>query len=422
MAELRPFRALRPSPDKAQAVAAPPYDVVDVEEARALADGNPDSFLHVSRPEIDLPDGAEPAAAHAQGHRALADFERRGLMARDPVPTLTVYRQRLGVAEQTGVVGAVSVADYRSGAIAVHEHTRPDKEDDRVAHVDALDAHDEPVFLMYPNDAAIDALVKTASARPPDVRLTDRDGVEHTLWVVANPATIDGLTAAFDAIPRLYVADGHHRSAAAARLHELRVARTAGHNDSHGETDVFTAVAFPAEQLTVLPYQRVVTDCAGYDPQALLAALAERFDVQPLDVPALRGPGGDNRGPRPERHEAGMYLAGSWYLLTARPGEVDENDPIARLDVSLLQDGVLCPLLGIADPRTDPRIGFVGGSRGTDELERLVDSGRYAVAFALHPTSPDEVMAVADLGLVMPPKSTWFSPKLASGLFVHPLH
>jgi uncharacterized protein (DUF1015 family) len=421
VAELRPFRALRPSSRRAQAVAAPPYDVVDVQEARALAAGNPDSFLHVSRPEIDLPDGAEPAAAHARGRVALADFERRGVFTRDAVPTLSVYRQRLGGAEQTGVVGGVSVADYRSGTIAVHEHTRPDKEDDRVAHADALDAHDEPVFLMYPADAGVDTLVKEVTSRPPDLDLTDQDGVVHTLWVVTDPAMIDGLTAGFAAIRRLYVADGHHRSAAAARLHELRAgtAATAATDstgaDDAGETAIFPAVAFPAQQLTVLPYQRVVIDLGTFDPPRLLAALDERFDVQALDGTA---PG----DPRPERHQAGMYLAGRWYLLSARPDDVDETDPIARLDVSLLQNGVLAPLLGITDPRTDPRIGFVGGSRGSGELERLVDSGRYAVAFALHPTSPAEVMAVADLGLVMPPKSTWFSPKLASGLFVHPLH
>jgi uncharacterized protein (DUF1015 family) len=424
VAELRPFRALRPSPDRAQAVAAPPYDVVDVEEARALAAGNPDSFLHVSRPEIDLPDRAEPAEVHAQGRRALADLEQKRVLTRDAAPTLSVYRQRLDGSEQTGVVGAVSVTDYRGGTIAVHEHTRPDKEDDRLAHLDALDAHDEPVFLMYPDDAEIDALVKAVTTGLPDVWLTDQDGVEHTLWVVADSPTIGALTAAFDGVRRLYVADGHHRCAAAARLHELRSGR--GGDAADGETEIFPAVAFPAGQLTVLPYQRVVTDRAGHDPQALLAALAERFDVERFDVerPAVPGPGGRGHGggPRPDRHQIGMYLAGHWYRLTARVAAVDETDPITRLDVSLLQDGVLAPLLGIADPRTDPRIGFVGGSRGTDELERLVDSGRYAVAFALHPTSPEEVMAVADLGLVMPPKSTWFSPKLASGLFVHPLH
>jgi uncharacterized protein (DUF1015 family) len=415
VADLRPFRALRPLPDRAAAVAAPPYDVVDVAEARALAAGNPDSFLHVSRPEIDLADGADVAAVHAGGRRALTGLEQRGVLTRDPAPTLSVYRQRLGGAEQTGVVGGFAVADYLDGTIAVHELTRPDKENDRVAHADGLDAHDEPVFLMYPDGtapgAAIDAVVTTVLAGPPDLQLTDSAGVEHTLWAIRDETVIAALTGAFAAVPRLFVADGHHRSAAAARLHGLRADRP-----DAGETGIFPAVAFPASQLTVLPYQRVVADLNGLDPEALLAKLAGGF--------AVEGSGAEGSGaePRPARHQLGMYLSGRWYLLTAREGSLDEADPIARLDVSLLQDIVLAPLLGIADPRTDPRIGFVGGSRGSAELERLVDSGRYAVAFALHPTSPAEVMAVADLGLVMPPKSTWFEPKLASGLFVHPLH
>jgi len=401
-------------------VAAPPYDVVDVAEARALAAGNPDSFLHVSRPEIDLPDGAEPAAVHSRGSRALTDLEQRGVLVRDAAPTLSVYRQRLGDAEQTGVVGGFAVADYRDGTIAVHEHTRPDKEDDRVAHADGLDAHDEPVFLMYPTQLTptridpaqpgIDTLVAGVLAGPPEFRLTDPAGVEHTLWAVRDDATIGWLTSAFAALPRLYVADGHHRSAAASRLHGLRAER-----DDAGETAIFPAVAFPASQLTVLPYQRVVADLNEPDLHALIGALAERFEI------SVEPDGGYPAGLG--RHEFGLYTgAGRWYRLGARPGTVDDADPIARLDVSLLQDTVLSPLLGIADPRTDPRIGFVGGGRGTGELERLVDCGRYAVAFALHPTSPAEVMAVADLGLVMPPKSTWFEPKLASGLFVHPLH
>jgi len=410
VADLRPFRALRPLPDRAAAVAAPPYDVVDVAEARALAAGNPDSFLHVSRPEIDLADGADVAAVHAQGRRALAGLEQRGVLTRDPAPTLSVYRQRLEGTEQIGVVGGFAVADYLDGTIAVHEHTRPDKENDRVAHADGLDAHDEPVFLMYPDDtdpaAAVDAVVTAVVAGVPDLRLTDSAGVEHTLWVISDQATLTALTSAFAGLPRLFVADGHHRSAAAARLHGLHADRA-----GPGETAIFPAVAFPASQLTVLPYQRVVADLNGLDPESLLAKLAGGFAVRAVDA-----------APEPDRHQFGMYLAGCWYLLTAAADSVDETDPIARLDVALLQDTVLAPLLGIADPRTDRRIGFVGGSRGSAELERLVDSGRYAVAFALHPTSPAEVMAVAELGLVMPPKSTWFEPKLASGLFVHPLH
>jgi uncharacterized protein (DUF1015 family) len=406
VAELRPFRALRPAPGQAAAVAAPPYDVVDVPEARALVAGRPSSFLHVSRPEIDLPDGAGPADVHARGRQALADLVRSGVLVPDAAPTLSVYRQRRGSAGpgQTGVVGLASVADYRAGTIAVHEHTRPDKEDDRVEHLTALGAHDEPVFLMYPQRAEIEALVAAVTARPADVRLTDHEGVEHSLWVVADEATIGALGAAFGGVPRLYVADGHHRSAAAARLRQRlpEVPGTAG----------FPVVAFPAEQLTVLPYHRVVRAPLPVPTERLLAVLGECFEVTAEPGPPAV----------PARHEFGMYAGGGrWYRLAARPGVVDEGDPIGRLDVAVLQRAVLAPHLQVGDPRTDPRLGFVGGSRGTAELERAVDSGGHALAFALHPTSAAEVMAVADGGLVMPPKSTWFDPKLASGLFVHPL-
>lgn len=419
MPQLRPFRALRPVPARAPAVAAPPYDVVDVAEARRLAAGNPDCFLHVSRPEIDLPDGADPDTVHAQGRAALTRLVERRVLVRDEVPTLSVYRQHrpaspgtgptsagAGAIEQTGVVGLAAVADYRAGRIAVHEHTRPDKEDDRATHIAALEAHDEPVLLMHPAREEIDACVAAVTVRSPAVEVTDPDGVTHTLWVVADPGELAAFAAAFAAVPRLYVADGHHRSAAAARLHE-HPDRTDG--GTHGETDAFPVVAFPAEQLTVLPYQRVV---AGPLPTAFPARLDERFEVRAAGATAP-----DDLA----RHEFALYLGGCWHRLTARPGTIDENDLIARLDVAVLQDTVLAPLLGIEDPRTDPRIAFVGGSRGTQELARLVDSGRYSVAFALHPTSPADVMAVADAGLVMPPKSTWFDPKLASGLFVHPL-
>jgi uncharacterized protein (DUF1015 family) len=422
--ELRPFRALRPTPEHAAAVAAPPYDVVDVAEARALAAGNPDSFLHVSRPEIDLPDGVDPhtEAVHDQGRAALAGLVERGRLVRDEDATLSVYRQRrlaragggagggadggavrpAHAIDQTGVVGLATVADYRAGRIAVHEHTRPDKEDDRAAHVVALEAHDEPVLLMYPARPDIDALVAAVAERPPAIEVTDRDDVTHTLWIVDDAAELAALGEAFAAVPTLYVADGHHRSAAAARLHE-RADRPAG------ETDAFPVVAFPAEQLTVLPYQRVV---AGPLPGRFSARLEESFEVTEVGATAP-----DDLA----RHEFGLYAGGHWHRLTLRPGVVDETDPIARLDVAILQDILLAPLLGIADPRTDPRIAFVGGSKGTAELARLVDTGAFAASFALHPTSPGEVMSVADAGLVMPPKSTWFDPKLASGLFLHPL-
>ena len=403
MATLRAFRALRPPRDLVEDVVAPPYDVVDTAEARALAAGHPDSFLRVSRPEIGLPDGAGAELVHRFGRSVLADFVARGVLVRDERPGLLVYRQQMGTAVQTGVVGAASVEEYRSGLIALHEHTRADKEADRTRHIEVLRAHDEPVFLMYrpdaPGAADVAAVLDGVTAGEPEYDLV-RNGVRHTVWTVPDEmAALLGAT--LGEVPLLYVSDGHHRSAAAARLAALSDAPGAGE---------FPAVVFPADQLTVMAYHRVVRDLNGLDVAGLLVALDAFFELRA--VPSA---------PVPGRHQLGVYVAGAWWLASARPGVVDEADAIARLDVSLLQDRVLAPMLGIGDPRTDQRIAFVGGIRGTAELERLVDDGGYAVAFALHPTSTAEVMDVADSGAVMPPKSTWFEPKLLSGLFVHPI-
>ena len=383
---------------------APPYDVVDTAEARTLAAGNPDSFLRISRPEIDLGEvDAHSDEVYALGRANLDEFVRRGVLLRDEAPGLLVYRQRMGDAVQTGVVGCATVEEYRRGLIATHEHTRPDKETDRTRHIDALGAHDEPVFLMYrpgaPGAAEVGDVVGQVVVGAPEYDVT-AEGVQHTVWRVAVDL-VQELVDAFARIPLLYVSDGHHRCAAAARVAELR--------PEEGARE-FPTVVFPADQLTILGYNRVVRDLAGRDPEGPLADLEAAFRVEPS--PAAPGPG---------RHQFGAYLGGAWWLLTARPGVVDESDPIGRLDVSVLTQRVLDPILGITDQRTDTRIAFVGGIRGTDELERLVDSGDFAVAFALHPTSPGEVMDVADLGQVMPPKSTWFEPKLRSGFFVHPI-
>lgn len=408
MAVFLPFRALRPASGLAPRVASPPYDVVDTAEARALAEGNPDSFLHVSRPEIDLAEDIDPHAAevYEKGRAALEDFRARGVLVADTEPRFLVYRQVEGSTVQTGIVGCASVEDYRSGVIATHEHTRQDKEDDRVAHIDALGAHDEPVFLMIrensPAAGTVHEVIVATVAGTPQEEFTTDDGVAHTLWAVGSGAPTESLEAAFSGIERLYVADGHHRSAAADRVAALR--------EGAGESGEFMAVTFPASQLNVLAYHRVVADLAGRTPEQLLEALGETFVIGPVEGPVLPS----------APHVIGVYLGGQWYQASVREGLVDESDPIARLDISVLQDRVLGPLLGITDPRTDSRISFVGGSRGTAELERLVDSGRFAVAFSMPATTTQDVMDVADAGLVMPPKSTWFSPKLASGLFVHP--
>ena len=406
MVDVRPFRALRPAAGREAQVVAPPYDVVDVEEARAYAGGDPDSFLRVSRPEIDLPADVDPHSdeVYELGRRNLAEFVERGVLVRDERVGYLVYRQVMGSVVQTGVVAVVGVDDYDAGRVRIHEFTRPDKEDDRVAHIDALDAQDEPVFLLSRRSPDVDEIVSRAVSLEPVVDLVSRDGVSHTLWVVDDPTEVAALRRAFSEAGDLYVADGHHRSAAASRVHAARA-------DEGGDHDAFLAVVFPMDDVHVMAYNRVVADLHGMSPEEFLVALDESgFDVVPSDAAIT-----------PSRaHEFGVRLDADWYRARAR--DVDESDPLARLDVSVLQDRVLAPLLGIGDPRTDARIAFVGGIRGSAEIERLVDSGRFEVGFTLFPTSTEELVAVADTGAVMPPKSTWFEPKLASGLFLHPLH
>jgi uncharacterized protein (DUF1015 family) len=409
---IQPFRALRADSDHAAQVAAPPYDVLDSDEARALGADNTASFLHVSKPEIDLPAGTDPYAAevYAKGRENLDRLVRDGLLRREAAPCLYLYRQVMGDHAQVGLVAAVSVDAYLADRIKKHEHTRPAKEDDRLRHCRALNAHSGPVFLTYRHDAAIDALVAAMTSTPPTIDLTAADGVRHTLWVVESPAAIDGLVAAFEALPALYVADGHHRSAAAVRLCQER---RAANPEFTGEEPFnrFLGVLFPDDQMQILPYHRVISDFGDPSPGEFLAGLRDRFGVSPSRVPV-----------QPEEPGVfGLYVGGGWLRLALDPARIPADDPVGRLDVSLLADNCLAPLLGIHDPRTDPRIDFVGGIRGLAELERLVDSGRFVAAFALHPTRLDDLFAVADSGQVMPPKSTWFEPKLRDGLVILPL-
>ncbi len=403
MAVLAPFRALRPTPASAGRVAAVPYDVVSTEEARALADGNPLSFLHVSRPEIDLTAGTDPHADEVYG-RAAANFAK--LKADAPLvledrPRLYAYRLRMGTHVQTGIAAAFSVDEYDRDVIKKHERTRRDKEDDRTRHLLALRAQTGPVFLIHEASPGVDAAVARVTAAPPLFDFTAPDGVQHTIWPV-EPADERELIAAFATIPALYIADGHHRAASAARARqELR-----GSNGATGEWDTFLAVAFPANQLQILPYNRVVKDLGSFTPESLLARLREQFTVK--EGPATPG----------RRGEVAMFLGGRWYTIAF--GEAPQGLAAAdRLDVSRLQDAVLAPLLGIGDVRSDKRIDFVGGARGSAELEKLVNSGTFAVAFAMYPVSVEDLMTISDAGGIMPPKSTWFEPKLRDGLLSH---
>ena len=409
MPAVEPFRAWRPQPELAALVASPPYDVVSTPEARALAAGNPVSFLHVTRPEIDLPDSIDEHddAVHDHGRLAWDRLRADAVFEPDAHETYTVYRQVMGDVVQTGIVGVVGVDDYANGTIRKHELTRPDKEDDRTRHIDALDAHDEPVFLIHPRSNEIQSILDDVTSGPSDVDFTADDGIRHTLWVVDDPALLTRTAIAFRAMDALYIADGHHRSAAALRLRDDRVSRGA----PSPEAERFLAVVFAEDTLNVMPYNRVVADLQGRSPGEFLDELRRCFDVEPSEGPLE---------PR-EVHEFGIYVDGTWWRARLLPGTVDESDATARLDVSVLQDLVLEPVLGIGDPRTDSRIAFVGGIRGTAELERLVDSGRFAVAFSLRATSVRDLQALADEGCIMPPKSTWFEPKLRSGLFVHAL-
>jgi uncharacterized protein (DUF1015 family) len=410
MAIIKPFKALRPPKDLSVKVAALPYDVMDVEEARTMAFGNPDSFLHISRPEIDLPVEIDPhdEQVYLLGKSNLDEFIRRGVLIQDNSDCLYVYRQRMGSIIQTGLVACTSVDDYQSGVIKKHEHTRADKEDDRVKHIDYLDANDEPVFFLSSSCGEVEGIIEGVANGPPEYDFICDDGVGHTLWHINDRMLIDRLIELFAAIPNLYVADGHHRSAAAGRVRELRRTKNPNHTGQE-EYNFFLTVIFPENQLNIMPYNRAVKDLNGHSRSGFIALLNTCFEISPSTTPVT---------PK-ERHNFGMYLEGIWYRLHARQALVNEKDTVDRLDVSILQNNLLNPLLGIHNPRTDKRIHFVGGIRGNEELVRLVDSGDYAVAFAFYPTSIRELIELADQDQIMPPKSTWFEPKLRSGLFVH---
>jgi uncharacterized protein (DUF1015 family) len=412
MSRIQPFRAWRPRPEIASRVASPPYDVVSSSEARALAADEPLSFLHVVKPEIDLDPSVDVYSpeVYAKGAENLRRLQDEGVLMREAEPALYIYRQRMGDHVQTGIVAGASVDEYEADLIKKHEHTRPVKEDDRTRHIDALNANTGPVFLTYRARAQIDRLVERLTANRATYDFVAPDGIQHVVWVVAEPSDRDELVQAFAGVPELYVADGHHRSAAGTRIRAMRRDSNPGHTGDE-PYNFFLAVIFPDNQMKILDYNRVVTDLAGLTSDEFLRRVEEVFEIEASED-------GRPRGPR----SFGMYLDGRWRLLSARPATFPEDDPVQRLDVAILQNNLLAPILGIGDPRSDERIDFVGGIRGLAELEKRVGSGEWAVAFALHPTSIEQLFAVADAGLVMPPKSTWFEPKLRSGLIVRPLH
>jgi uncharacterized protein (DUF1015 family) len=400
MALIRPFSALRPAPEVAPRVASVPYDVVSTDEARAAAQGNPISFLHVTRSEIDLPPDIDPydPQVYAQAARNLEALKRSAPLVLEDEPTLYFYRLRMGTHEQTGLAAAYSVDEYDKDLIKKHERTRRDKEDDRTRHITTTRAQTGVVFLTYKASPQVNAIAARVCATKPLYDFVADDGISHTVWKVTG-SDMNGLVGAFARIPALYIADGHHRAASAARVRqEIRGA------------DTFLAVAFPDDQMQILPYNRVVKDLAGETPDSFLQKVTQVLHVRD----------GQPVPPRPGLVE--MYLAGKWYeldLSTIGPKPGAAADRASTLDVSVLQHAVIAPLLKIGDVRTDKRIDFVGGARGTKALEQLADGGKAAVAFSMHPVTVSDLIAIADAGGIMPPKSTWFEPKLRDGLIVN---
>ena len=408
MATVKPFRALRPTAAAAADFASLPYDVMDTAEAREMVAQKPQSFLRVTRAEVDLPPEIDPHSpeVYAQAGKKLAEYVATGVLQQDASPCYYVYRQQMGPYIQTGIAAVCQVAEYEAGIVRKHELTRPDKEQDRVDHILGTGAQTGPVFLVYRRDPVIASVVASVMATEPVYNFTTEDDIHHTLWIMENPADLAAVELAFAGMERLYIADGHHRAAAAARVSRLSKGKQSGS---------FLTVLFPDDEVHILDYNRVIYDWGSLSAEEFVAQVSKKFILEPIHSK------GADTGKPGRFHVFGMYLDGTWYQLTPKPGSFDHNDKLARLDVNILQNNLLSPILGIQDPRTDKRIGFVGGIRGMVELRRLVDSGRAVVAFSLFPTSVGELMAVADAGDIMPPKSTWFEPKLRDGIVIHPI-
>ncbi|MBN2104848.1 DUF1015 domain-containing protein [bacterium] len=418
MITVRPFRGLRPIPEKAAQVASPPYDVLDSEEAKEKAKNNPISFLHIIKSEIDLPPGTSvyDKTVYNQGVNNLQKLVKQGILIQEDKPCFYIYRMKMGNHEQAGLVAATSSEDYIQHKIKKHEHTKPAKESDRAHHILYMNAHCGPVIFMYHAREAIDRLIAEGMRiSDPLYDLICDYNIQHTLYRISDPELIQKIIEVFKNVDALYIADGHHRSAAATRVMRFHRNRNPDHSGEESY-NFFLAVLFPDSHMKVLDYNRAVKDLNGFSKETFFNKISEKFLVSPYIAPN----GKLEKAYRPEKeHMFGMYIDGQWYKVTTTDAVKHSGDPVAILDVSILQNHLLGPILGIQDPRNDDRIHFIGGIRGLGELERLVDSGQYRVAFSMHPTGISQIMAVADANRVMPPKSTWFEPKLRSGLIIH---
>ncbi len=414
MSIVRPFGAVRPAPALAEQVAALPYDVMNSREAREMVAGNPHSFLHVDKAEIDLDPAIDlyDTRVYEKARDNLNAMIENGVFIQDSKPCLYIYKQVMDGRSQIGIVGCTAIDDYRGNIIRKHELTRADKEQDRINHVDYCDANTGPIFLTYRAKQSIDALVAGQMEKAPVYDFVSDDGIGHTVWIIDDDAVIGAICAEFAAIDYLYIADGHHRSASAVRVGMKRREQNPGWDGSE-EFNYFLSVIFPDDQLYIMDYNRIVKDLNGNTEAGFLARVGEKFHITSYEEAGALKPSA--------KHTWGMYLGGCWYLLEAKEGSFDAADPVARLDVSILQENLLSPILGIGDPRTDKRIDFVGGIRGLQCLADRVDSGEMAVAFSMYPTTMEDLMDIADAGAIMPPKSTWFEPKLRSGIFIHKL-
>lgn len=412
MAILRPFKAIRPTPDKADKVGALPYDVMNSDEAREMVKDNPYSFLHVDKAEIDLPKDTYiyDEKVYEKAKENLEKLISDGILAQDTKPMLYIYRQIMNGRAQTGLVGCTAVDDYIDNIIKKHEFTRADKEADRIHHVDTCNANTGPIFLTHRENETVSNIVENwKSNNAPVYDFMSDDGISQTVWVIDDDSTVEALVNEYAKIPYLYIADGHHRCASAVKVGEKR--RANGEYDKNAEFNFFLSVIFPCNELKIMDYNRVIADLNGLSAEEFIAKISEKFTVEKI--------GEDPYAPK-ERHTFGMFLDSCWYCISAKEKFINENDPVECLDVSILQNNLISPVLGIDDPRTDKRIDFVGGIRGLSELERRVNEGM-RIAFSMYPTSLSELMNIADAGKVMPPKSTWFEPKLLSGLFIHRL-